>query len=182
MRRCAVVVALSACVPPSPVTVPTAALDGTDGMHHALRAPGATATVLVFFSNHCPCMQAHDARVVALAQTYYAQGVRVLAIDSEIDATLARDVREANARGYPFPILLDPHGRIAAALGAQYATYTVVLDANGDVRYRGAFDSQRIKARPGETRYVSEALDDVLAERPVRRESADALGCSLRTW
>jgi len=147
-----------------------------------LNAANANATMLVFFSAHCPCVRAHDARLVALARAYESKGVHVFAIDSEVDATVARDAREASARGYPFPILIDPHGKVASELGAEYATYTVVLDAKGHVRYRGAFDDQRTDLRPGETSYARDALDDVLAGRSVRRTDVDALGCALRTW
>lgn len=172
----------AACVPAGPIVIPQATLDGTDGARHALRDPTATATVLVFFSQHCPCMRAHDGRLTALAQAYGPRGVRVLSIDSEVDATPARDLEEARQRGYPFPILIDPHGKVASALDAEYATYTVILDADGNVRYHGAFDDQRKHLQPGETSYVRDALDDLLAKRPVRRTTASTLGCSLRTW
>jgi peroxiredoxin len=162
------------------VYAPRVALPGTDGAEHSLMSP--RATVLVFFSSHCPCMRAHDARLVALANDYAARGVAFYAVDSEVNATTDTDAREAAARGYPFPILVDDQARVARALGADYATYSVVLDARGDVVYRGGLDSDHTHLSASPAAYLRDALDDVVAGHAVRRAKTEPLGCALRTW
>jgi len=171
---------LSACVATAPARAPSLSLRGTDDASHALT--DSRVTVIFFFSEHCPCVRAHDARLVALAGDFEKRGVRFLALDSEVGATIERDRDEARARAYPFPILIDEGGRAAKALGAEYATYSVVLGASGEVLYSGGFDSDHTHLSDHATPYLRDALDDVVANRAVRRAHTEPLGCALRLW
>jgi hypothetical protein len=145
-------------------------------------AQGAPLTVLVFFSRECHCLKAHDGRLRDLYAAYHPRGVAFAMIDSEARATPEVDAAEARARAYPFPILLDRGARVAAALGARYASYSVVVNAKGRVLYRGGIDSDQTHLRDSSTAYLREALDDLLAGDPLRRPATEALGCSLETW
>ena len=137
-------------------------------------------TVVTFFSAHCPCQRAHDGRLRALYDVYAPRGIGLVAVDSEVAATEARDVAEAKERAYPFPLLLDRGGALARALGAEYATYTVILDDHGAVVYRGGLDTDRTHPTEGATPYVRNALDDLLAGRSPRVAKSEALGCTLQ--
>jgi hypothetical protein len=157
-------------------------LSGTDGALHELpAAAGAGFSVLVFFSVSCDCQLAHDLRLVELARRYARQGVAFFAVDSEVGSTLQGDALEARKRNYPYPILLDANARLASELGAEYATYSVVLDRRGRVRYRGGVDSDQVHLTDDATEYLRDALDDLLAGHEPRRAFGEALGCSLRT-
>ena len=92
------------------------------------------------------------------------------------------DAAEAARRGYPFPVLHDPGARLAWALGAEYATYAVVLDPEGRIRYHGGVDSDKGHLHDDAVPYVRNALDDLLAGRAPRVAEAKTLGCSLETW
>jgi hypothetical protein len=160
--------------------MPRVSLAGTDGKIHALPTRDVPElTVLVFFSVRCDCQAVHDARLRELARNYIARGVAFFAVDSEVDAVLARDAEEAARRAYPYPILIDRHAVLARALGAEYATYTVVLDASGRVRYRGGIDSDLVHLRADAVLYLQDALEDLLAGRAPRRAYGEALGCAL---
>jgi hypothetical protein len=179
------VVALVACARPGPPLMGTRLaaqpLLGTDGASHTLAPDGAQRlTVVFFFSNHCPCQSAHDTRLRALHATYHPRGVDFVAVDSEHGATIERDRGEAETRGYPFPILLDPGGALAQTVGAEYATEALVLDRSGTVRYHGGIDSDRTHLQDDASPYLRDALDDLLAGRPPRRAESKALGCALQ--
>ncbi len=146
---------------------------------HSLVDPNAKITVVEFFSIHCPCQAKHDERLRALASAYAPRGVSFVAVDSEVGATVERDRNEATRRGYPYPILIDAHGEVARALDADYATYSVLVDANGRVPYSGGIDSDKSHLRDDATPYLRDAIDDALARRPMRRREAKTLGCSL---
>jgi peroxiredoxin len=158
-------------------------LAGTDGAAHSLpsAAPDARLTVLVFFAAHCPCQAAHDARMLELYARYRPLGVDFVAVDPETGSTPERDASEVAKRGYPFPILVDPGATLARELGAEYATESFVLDREGTVRYHGGLDSDRKTLHDDATPYLREALDDLLARRPVRHGESKALGCALQT-
>jgi peroxiredoxin len=166
-----------------PMNLATSSLPGTDGTSHTLEPGGATQlTVLVFFADHCPCQAAHDGRLRDLYARYHPRGVEVLAVDSETDATPERDAAEAAKRGYPFPIVIDHGGALARRVGAVYATETFVIDRSGTVRYHGGIDSDKRRLHEDAIPFLRDALDDLLAERPLRRPLSKALGCALQTF
>ncbi|MEO7112150.1 MAG: redoxin family protein [Polyangiaceae bacterium] len=172
--------AMTACAPArAPSSPPQMSLAGTDGQAHALVDPQSRFTVVEFFSIHCPCQAQHDERLRALAAAYASRGVSFRAVDSEVGASVERDRNEAQRRAYPYPILIDDHGTVARAYGADYATYSVLVDANGHILYSGGIDSDKSHLRDDATPFLRDAIDDALSQRPMRRTEAKALGCSL---
>jgi hypothetical protein len=166
------------------VRVPSAPLVGAPGPVVDVRQLAARAplTVFVFFSRECHCLTQHEDRLKDLYAAYHPRGVDFAMVDSEVRATPAIDAAEAQKRGYPFPIFLDPRGHLADAIGAKYATYTVVVNAQGKVLYRGGIDSDKTHLRDSAIPYLRNALDDLLAGRDPRQPEAKTLGCSLETW
>jgi hypothetical protein len=171
--------ALFACTPAREPNLATGEFPGTDGASHPLVDPRASLTVVEFFSAHCPCQAQHDERLRALAASSRNRSVAFIAVDSEAAATVVRDASEATRRGYSFPILVDREGRAARAMRADYATYSLLLDRTGRVLYRGGIDSDRSHLRDDATPYLRNAIDDAVAQRPVRLPEAKTLGCSL---
>jgi len=149
------------------------------------RFPPRTAvapwTVLVFFSADCPCFQAHEQRIAALARDYEPRGVRVLLVDSELEASVARGARQSRERALEVPLVIDSDAVLADALLAEFATYSVVIDREGVIRYRGGIDSDKSFLRADATHYLRDALDDLLAGKAPRRDETEALGCVLQT-
>jgi hypothetical protein len=175
-----------ACAACSPVrspelAVPSTAVVGTTGELVNLRrlVEGARVTVLVFFSRHCCCLDVHEDRLRTLYADSHPRGVQLFTIDSEVGASREGDDVESARRAYPFPILVDPGGRLADALGAEYATYSLVLDADGRVRYRGGIDTDKTHLRADATPHLRNAIDDLLAGRAPRVTSEKAMGCAL---
>jgi hypothetical protein len=105
--------------------------------------------------------------------------VQFVAIDAESGASDARAQAEHDQRRYPYPVLADPGGASADALGAAYATYTVILDREGRVRYHGGIDSDRTHLTRDAEPYLKNALDDLLEGRDVRTKEGKVLGCAL---
>ncbi len=174
--------ALGACGGTRAPRLPSIELVGSDGAPHRLAdLPGrAKLTVVTFFSADCPCQRIHDERLRALAEAYARRGVQVVAIDSEASASPQADAAEAKKRGYPYPVLSDPEGAAADALGAEFATYSVILDAAGRVRWAGGIDSDRHALDPDAVPYLRDALDRLLAEKEPAAAPGPALGCALR--
>lgn len=157
-------------------------LPGTDGETHTLQRLSSRNkwTVLVFFSDTCPTVKAHDARVNALARRYASQGVGFYWIDSELDATLQRDTLSAQRRSYLSPILLDERSRIANALNARYASHAFILNTNAEVVYEGGIDSDKKFLHADATPYLANALDRLLNGETPEVGDSRALGCALR--
>ena len=141
---------------------------------------GAPLTVVFFFSAHCPCQSAHDPRLRVLYERYAPRGVRFVAIDSEATAATDVDAREAKARGYAFPIVSDPDGAFADELGAEFATFTVVVDDHGRVVYRGGIDSDRSHLTDDAQPWLDDALGALIAGKTPRITESKPLGCALQ--
>lgn len=136
--------------------------------------------VVTFFSSTCPCQAAHDPRLKDLHSQWYRRGVAFIAVDSEANSSLANDIAEAKRRAYPFPILSDPEGKLADALGAKFATYTVILDREGRIRYRGGIDSDKSHLTEKARHYVRTALSQLLSGQDPNPAEGKTLGCFLR--
>jgi hypothetical protein len=163
-----------------PAHVPDLRLEGTDGAAHLL--PSNRVVVLVFYSPSCGFLHAHSERLQKMYEPYASRGVEFFFVDSESSGSLERDTAEARARGYLFPIVRDPGGRLARAVGAEYALHTVILGRDGAVLYRGAMDGDGLRLHDDAPMYLRDALDDVLAGRAPRVSGRDAPGCALQLW
>ena len=163
---------------------PAFSLPDTSG---ALHAPGgAPATVVVFTCNHCPYALAWHERIADVARDYAAQGVAVLAINSNDADRYPRDsaaaMQERVARDpadWPMPYLHDATQDVARAYDAKTTPDVFVLDAAGTLAYRGAPDAD--SDDPGQNAaWLRAALDDVLAGRPVTTPQTEPVGCSIK--
>lgn len=172
----------------SPVTRPPAAqstlgfnLPATDGTTYTLRdlLGQHRWTVLTFYSDSCPCVRAHDARLNELVNLYRPRGFGFYLVDSEAGASVDRDRVSALQRGYSIPILIDRHALLADAVKARYATHTVVLDEYGTIVYSGGIDSDKRTLHQDATPYLRNALDALAAGLEPDQGDHRALGCAL---
>jgi peroxiredoxin len=158
-------------------------LPDTNGTPTPLHADGARAAVVVFTCNHCPYALAWHDRIQDVARDYADRGVRVLQINANDavkypkDSLAAMKARVENGE-FASPYLFDETQEVARAWGAKKTPDVFVTDASGIV-YRGAPDADH--GDPAlNAEWLREALDDVLAGRPVARPETTPVGCSIK--
>src|SRR5262249_31348808 len=81
-----------------------------------------------------------------------------------------------------FPVLKDFDGRAADAFGATRTPEAFVLDANRVIRYHGRIDDQYgvgFRRDKPTRRDLQEALDAVLAGKPVPAPTTEVSGCVI---
>lgn len=137
-------------------------------------------TVLLFFTAECPVQKAHDPRVREIVATYEPKGVTFAAIGSEAGADIAHERDEVKARALGMPLYEDRGGALADALGVEYSTHVVLIDARRRVLYSGGVDADRTHMKTSSARYLTSAIDDALAGRPVQTPRTEPLGCPIR--
>jgi len=77
--------------------------------------------------------------------------------------------------------LLDPTGATGKAYGAKTTPHMFVIDASGKIVYAGAIDSNpRPQYDEKAQNYVVQAVDEVLAGKPVSTASTKPYGCSVK--
>jgi peroxiredoxin len=155
-------------------------LTDAGGTVHTLEEYTGKIVVLEFWSFKCPVSLAYDERVAALQAKYRNRGVVVLAVASNKNESPVEVRRNAENLNLPFPVLLDPDGALAERLGATHTPSVVILDSSGTLRYRGAIDNNKRTDEHGRIPYAEEALDALLAGRPLPQTETNTFGCTIK--
>ena len=144
------------------------------------------ATLIMFICNHCPYVKHVNPQLTQLGNDYLAQGVRIIAINSNDVEAYPDDSPEnmkktALIEKYPFPYLYDATQEVAHAYKAACTPDFYLFDANLNLIYRGQLDD----SRPGNKikvngAYLRQALDQVLNDEPVTVEQKPSLGCNIK--
>jgi peroxiredoxin len=138
------------------------------------------ATVVMFISTRCPVSNAYDERMEALEKDYGAKGVRFIGVNSNFNEPVAEIVSHAREHGFTFPIVKDERSRTADAYGAEHTPEIFVVDRDGVVRYHGRIDENRDDPSAVRAPDLRNALDAMLAGRPVPTAATKAFGCSIK--
>lgn len=167
---------------------PDFALPATDGRTLSL-ADFAEARVLVvaFTCNHCPYVIGMEDRLLRFVNEYAPRGVALVAINSNETENHPEDsfelmIERAAEKRFSFPYLRDEKQDAAKAFGAIKTPHFFVLDADRVVRYTGRFDDHPKDETQSTTRDLTNAVDDLLADRPVAVPTTDAIGCTIKWW
>lgn len=144
------------------------------------------ATVVMFICNHCPFVKHIQAELVELAKDYQKKGIAFIAISANDPIDYPEDAPEqmakvATACAYPFPYLFDATQEIAKAYHAVCTPDFFIFDKDLKCVYRGQFDDSRPgKDIPVTGKDISNALDNILAEKPVSQEQKPSIGCNIK--
>ena len=98
--------------------------------------------VVAFLGTECPLAKQYAPRLAELAKEYEAKGVKFVAIDSNLQDSLAEIAAFAKMHELDFPVLKDMNNRVADAFGATRTPEVFVLDRDRVVRYAGRIDDQ----------------------------------------
>lgn len=154
-------------------------LTDLDGRPHRLSEYLGRPVLLTFHSVRCPISRAYTERLRTLGNDYGPpHSLKVLAINAsanESDEEVRTGMKEA---GLPFPVLRDRAGRMADQYGVARTPHVFLLDGRGYLRYQGRIDNSH-QPRSVTRSDLREALDEVLAGRPVRIPETVAMGCPI---
>jgi len=147
--------------------------------------------VLEWTNPECPFVQKHynGGNMPATQKKAIADGAVWLTVqtmdtdgdDAEAYADLQSWQKTKNA--IPTATIIDATGAIARAYGARTTPHMYIVDPAGQLIYAGAIDSKP-SANPddiqGATNYVSQALAEAKAGKPISRATTQAYGCSVK--
>jgi peroxiredoxin len=150
------------------VTVPDFRLTDTSGTAHALSSYSGKTVFLAFWSFKCPVSLGYDERLMALQSRYGTRGVVILGIASNSNETAAEIRRNSANLNVGFPILLDQDGALAQRLGATHTPSAFIIDAKGNLQYRGGVAQ------------AEEALEAILDGRAVPAPETKPSGCTIK--
>mgnify|MGYP001569287595 FL=1 len=171
--------------------VPNFTLKDSNGSYVALSRYQGKFVVLEWLNYDCPFVMKHynSGNMQNLQKTYTGKGVTWLSIISSAPEQQgyyeAADVNRLNAekKASPTAILLDPDGAVGKLYGAQTTPHMFIIDPKGILVYQGAIDDIR-STNPDDAakagNYVSAALDEAMAGKPVSTPSTKSYGCSVK--
>jgi thiol-disulfide isomerase/thioredoxin len=184
---------------PKPLAIGRSAPDfdlpGVDGRRWSLADfADARVLVVVFTADHCPTAQAYEGRIEKLADGFRDRGVRFVLISandplalrldeqgySDLGDTLEDMKIRARDRGWTFPYLYDGETQeTSREYGPQATPHVFVFDGARKLRYAGRVDDDENPAK-ATTHEARDAIEAVLAGRPVAVETTRTFGCSIK--
>jgi hypothetical protein len=143
---------------------------------------GKNATVVCFLSFDCPMSAGYAKPLADLAAVSEAKGVKFVCFCPS-DDTPAKVAEQAAEYKLGFAVFKDEKLRAADALAATTTPEVFVLNAKGEVKYRGAIDdgyAKRLVPNKSVTaRYLESALAEVLAGKAVSVAKTEPIGCRI---
>jgi hypothetical protein len=140
---------------------------------------------LFFVTNDCPVSNYYAHEIRRICEDYAGRGVGCALVYT--DPTLTDAQAKAHAAEYghgSYPKFIDRQHDLVKATGAAINPTAVVIRADGAIAYRGRIDNS-FAAIGKQRRVVTEhdlrdALDQVLAGKPVAKPEAPPIGCYIQ--
>ena len=144
--------------------------------------------IVIFDCNTCPYSKAYNDRIIALNKRYASNGFPVIAINANDPQKSPGDsftdmVDQAGRRNYNFPYLQDDTQNVARTFGATNTPHVFVLKREKEdfvVAYIGAIDNNARDAAGADKKYVEEAIDALLQDKPIPTTKTKAIGCGIK--
>lgn len=147
---------------------------------------GRNALLVMFICNHCPFVKHVKDEIGRIAAEYDPRGVAIMAINSNDVAAYPQDgperMRElALEEGWHFPYVFDDSQDVARAFRAACTPDFYLFDERQRLVYRGQLDDSRPSSDvPVTGRDLRDALEALLAGRPVTGQQKPSIGCNIK--
>ena len=152
-------------------------VDGTNRTLASLK--GKNGTVILFIAVQCPVSNAYNERMEQLAQDFKAKGINVIGINSNVTDDAGAVKAHAVEHKFSFVVLKDPGNKVADSLGAKVTPEAYLLDANNKLVYHGRIDNSKDPAGVNSSE-LRDAMNLVLAGKPVEKTGAASFGCTIK--
>ena len=159
--------------------------DTGNGIHSPEEWNGKKAIVVFFTTTDCPLSNNDVPEMNRTWRDYAARGIAFYAVQADTTIAEAEAIRHASEYQFAFPVLFDPQQVLVKMTGATTIPEAALLSADGKLLYLGRIDNRVEdfdKRRPQPTEFdLREALDAVLAGKPVAHPRTKAFGCAINT-
>lgn len=175
---------------------PGFALPGVDGkLHRLVDYDKAKVLVIVFTCNHCPTAQAYEKRIKKLAADFKNKGVALVAISpndpkavrldelgyTDVSDSLLEMRIRARDKDFNFPYLYDGDKQeVSKAYGPVTTPHVFIFDSERKLRFVGRIDNNERNPDQVTSRDTRNAIEALLAGRPVPVEKTKTMGCSIK--
>ncbi len=186
----AAAMAAEAASPQIGAKAPDFTLTDTDGKQHTLSdyTKAGKVVVIEWFNPDCPFIKKHHVKNNSMMNLYTEQqklkNVVWLAINSgaagKQGAGLERNKAAKAEYKIDYPILMDESGAVGKMYGAKTTPHMFVIAPDGNLIYKGAFDSDKSPETMGETLYVRAAVEQFAKGGKIEPAETASYGCSVK--
>lgn len=117
------------------VSVPRFDLSALDGQRYTEEYLLGGPALVVFWASWCPVCQVELPKLNALFKDTKAGGLRVLAIGFADSEEKIRSYVRTHPDIFDFPVLYDPHDRVAKRFGVIGTPTIYLINRHGDIEY-----------------------------------------------
>lgn len=177
---------VSGCAPETS-TKPTSSLaivqDLEQQEHRLFEDASGPIVAMVFLGPDCPIANAYSPELNRLYEDYRNRGVQWLLIDVDPQSTL--EAAREHVREYQLeaPMILDPKHQWVTEAGATRTPEVAVFSPRRELLYRGRIDDRYVdfgQRRPEVNIHdLRDALDAILAGKPIAQPRTEAIGCDI---
>jgi peroxiredoxin len=158
-------------------------LPDTNGKVHQLyKMSDKKAIVLMTQGNGCPIVRLAMPPLREVQTTFQSRGVEFFLVNHNLQDTAESVSAESQEFGFGLPILLDKTQAVGEQLGVSRTAEIFVIDTqtwklvyHGPVDDRLNYEAQR----PVQHHYLADALNAVLAGKPVAKPVVNSPGCLI---
>jgi peroxiredoxin len=170
---------------------PAFAAQGADGKSIKLDAYKGKTVVLEWTNHDCPYVKKHyeSGNIPTLQKEAAAKGVVWLQVVSSapgkqghVDGATAQKLNGAR-HAAPAGTVLDPEGSVGKLYGAQTTPHIFIVNASGQLVYKGGIDSLATTSHADLTKaehYVANALKSIESGKPIEKANTRPYGCSVK--
>lgn len=144
------------------------------------------ALLVMFISVHCPFVKHVQSQLAQIGKDYADKGLGIVAISSNDVAKYPDDAPEhqqalAQSEGFNFPVCYDPDQAVAKAYTAACTPDFFLFDRDRCLAYRGQLDDSRpSNGKPVTGQDLRQAIDLLLAGKPVDPNQRPSIGCNIK--
>ena len=138
------------------------------------------AVAVIFIATKCPYSNAYNTRMKDLAAAYEKQGVLFVGINSNKSEPEEEARAHAREHGHTFPIAKDPGNKVADLYDAKRTPEVFLVAPDGKVKYHGRIDDNSEDASKVTSPDLKNALDALLAGKPIQNAQTKAFGCTIK--
>ena len=163
--------------------VPDFTLTDETGATHELYALSAKrAVVIMTQSNGCPIVRLAVPALREIRDRYSKPDIEFLLLNPTLQDSAESVAHEVAEFNFGLRVMLDPRQKVGEALGVNRTAEVYVIDPKSwTLVYHGPIDDRLNyeSQRPVHHRYLTDALDAMLAGKPVAVASASSPGCLI---
>ena len=156
--------------------------DQAGGAHQLYALSGKKAVVIMTQSDGCPIVRLAVPALREIRERYRSQNIEFLLLNPTLQDTRDAVQREVEEFGFGMTVLLDRTQKVGEAWGVNRTAEVFVIDPktwtllyHGPIDDRLNYESQRPVRHP----YLTDALDALLADKPVAVASVASPGCLI---